>query len=225
MLDDRVFTFLEIASRETTSEPEALNALRHFRKVLDSRQIDLRDYISSSPATPGAPLSLTKYKQKVSSLEGELEATTLERDSLLASNLTLTRQLKQAEKQVRVVQVEHEEEDETSFEAFNRTVTTKVGKKWRAIMLAQTRYTYTDFRNWEIDKKAPPEAFACIAELRAVQGASFKWDENPTAVQRVFELKNSGVPTKDIAVKLSAELGVELKPTAIKYCIQLKKAA
>lgn len=224
MLDDRAFTFLDIASRDTTAEGEAIVALRHFRKALDSSRIDLREYFSGTSAaqTPGS-LSLAKYKQRVSELETELETVTLEKDSLLSSNLSLTRQLRQAEKQVRLPKAE--EVDEHAFVEFDRAVTAKVGKKWRAVMLAQTRYTYADFRNWEIDKKAPPEAFACIDDLRAVKATSFKWDENPDAVKRVFELKESGFKTKAIAETLSAELGFELLPTAIKYCIQLKKAA
>lgn len=69
----------------------------------------------------------------------------------------------------------------------------------------------------------PSEVFALIDTLKPVQTASFKWDENPHAVKRVFDLKAEGVKTKDIAIKLSAELGIDLKPTAIKYCLQLKR--
>ena len=234
MLDERLIKVLDMASRESTNENEAINALRAFRKRTDVLNLNFEDMLTGRARPVGnseATTSLSSVKTRVRALEGEVSELTLEKDSLLKSNLNLMAQLRAAEKKLLEVKVEipvapvAEVVDPFSFDAFDKALTVKLTKKWRAVMSAQTRYSYADFRNWETDKKVPSEVFDIIGTLTPVKAPSFKWDDNPDAVRRVFELKEGGIKTRDIAAHISKEFNVELKPTAVKFCLQMKRAA
>jgi hypothetical protein len=239
LLDDRLITLLEVASRDTTSEPEALTALRFFRKGI-AGNTDFRALLAAPIRLESS--SLAGYKRRVAELEEEVagleeevagaeiafEESELEKKALLESNLQLEARLKAAEKKLREtvpLTVVSDGGDPLSFNNFDKAAIKQVGKKWRAVVSSQTKFTYADFRNWEIDGKVPSEAIDIIPTLVASKAPSFRWDDNPDAVRRVFELRDGGTKTRDIAARLTEEFGVDLKPTAVKFCLQMKKAA
>lgn len=183
---ERAFTLLEIVTRASTHDGEALNAARQLGKMSE-RMGGLKKLFpsGSQTSTYTPPLSFNESRRQTESLERERDEFRARVQKSEADNSRLLGQVAQLQeensrlKSVLADRVGKKVQDGSmSFRDFSFKVQTILGASgWRQEFEQQTGFDENAIERARRDGTAPPEFVATIATLRTKHKASFSIEE------------------------------------------------